>query len=78
MDDHPYYLAQSPQRGTEAQAKRDGQALLFIIAYVWLDKYFSRGDYLRQEWVKELIPGEVLRSNRSNSGAELPDRKPTS
>ena len=28
----------------EAQAKEMGSRYLFIVAYIWLEKYFSRGD----------------------------------
>jgi dolichol-phosphate mannosyltransferase len=27
-----------------------GSRYFFIVAYVWLEKYFSRGDYRRRAW----------------------------
>jgi len=34
--------------------KEMGSRYFFIIAYVWLEKYFSRGDYVRKEAAEEL------------------------
>jgi dolichol-phosphate mannosyltransferase len=36
--------------------KEMGSRYLFIVAYVWLEKYFSRGDYQRRDPVQHLAP----------------------
>lgn len=49
LDGDPDHLAKPPHRDRQAQDPRDGQPLFFIVAYVWLEKYFSRGDYRRPD-----------------------------
>jgi dolichol-phosphate mannosyltransferase len=39
---------------TKLKLKEMGSRYLFIVLYVWLEKYFSRGDYTR---VQPLLPG---------------------
>ena len=34
--------------------KEMGSRYFFIIAYVWLEKYFSRGDYVRKQKAETL------------------------
>jgi dolichol-phosphate mannosyltransferase len=43
--------------------KEMGSRYFFIIAYVWLEKYFSRGDYVRKESVQELeeVEGAIFK-----------------
>jgi hypothetical protein len=45
MDHYPDQLAQPPHRNAQAENKGNGKPLSFICFYVWLEKYFSRGDY---------------------------------
>jgi dolichol-phosphate mannosyltransferase len=35
--------------------KEMGSRYFFIVAYVWLEKYFSRGDYRKQAAIREPI-----------------------
>jgi dolichol-phosphate mannosyltransferase len=48
-----------------------GSRYLFIILYVWLEKYFSRGDYRRREAPAPEATGEVVasRSMAAKAGA---------
>lgn len=41
------------RRAGEAKLKEMGSRYFFIIMYVWLEKYFSRGDYRRQMHLKK-------------------------
>jgi dolichol-phosphate mannosyltransferase len=45
------------RRSGEAKLKikEMGSRYLFIVAYVWLEKYFSRGDYLKTDSVRKVI-----------------------
>jgi len=45
LDRDSNYLAQPPHRGPKLKIKEMGSRYLFICLYVWLEKYFSRGDY---------------------------------
>lgn len=42
---------------SKLKIKEMGSRYLFVCAYVWLEKYFSRGDYRKPE--KALTPGEA-------------------
>ena len=42
---------------TKLMLKEMGSRYLFIILYVWLEKYFSRGDYRKQGPVSEQVSG---------------------
>jgi dolichol-phosphate mannosyltransferase len=46
---------------TKLQLKEMGSRYLFIVAYVWLEKYFSRGDYRRRYAVSDTHPGNDTR-----------------
>ena len=41
-----------------------GSRYLFIIMYVWLEKYFSRGDYVRPARLPEIGTVEVESEKR--------------
>jgi len=45
------------RRSGEAKLKikEMGSRYLFIVAYVWLEKYFSRGDYLKTDSVRKVM-----------------------
>jgi hypothetical protein len=43
----PLHLAQPPHRHAKLKIKEMGSRYLFLCLYVWLEKYFSRGDYMR-------------------------------
>ena len=49
LRDHPDLLAQSEVRLAKLKIKEMGSRYFFICAYVWLEKYFSRGDYRRKD-----------------------------
>ncbi len=44
-------MAKSPHWAAKLKLKEMGSRYLFICLYVWLEKYFSRGDYRRAESV---------------------------
>lgn len=46
--------------------KEMGSRYFFIVAYVWLEKYFSRGDYLRKEPSAAPEPVDQYSSSPSN------------
>jgi len=48
LDDGADHVAQPEDRRFEVKIKEMGSRYLFICLYVWLEKYFSRGDYRRQ------------------------------
>ena len=45
MNRHTGHLAQPSHRVAKVKIKEMGARYLFIVLYVWLEKYFSRGDY---------------------------------
>ncbi len=44
----PDHLAQPPHGEAKLKIKEMGSRYLFICLYIWLEKYFSRGDYRKQ------------------------------
>jgi dolichol-phosphate mannosyltransferase len=42
---------------TKLRLKEMGSRYFFIVAYVWLEKYFSRGDYRRRYFPRDTDPG---------------------
>jgi hypothetical protein len=53
LDGGSDHLAQPALRRGETENQGNGQPLFFICAYVWLEKYFSRGDALAQAAFRE-------------------------
>ena len=45
VDRHTGHLAQPSHRVAKVKIKEMGARYLFIVLYVWLEKYFSRGDF---------------------------------
>jgi hypothetical protein len=45
MDHYPDHLAESPHWNCKLKIKEMGSRYLFVCLYVWLEKYFTRGDY---------------------------------
>jgi hypothetical protein len=41
------YVAESSDGDAKLKIREMGSRYFFIVAYVWLEKYFSRGDYRR-------------------------------
>ncbi len=39
--------------------KEMGSRYFFIVAYIWLEKYFSRGDYVKHEPAPAVEPTEI-------------------
>lgn len=50
--------------------KEMGSRYLFICLYVWLEKYFSRGDYRRE--AREIAQSEEAESRLASAGKSLP------
>ncbi len=49
--------------------KEMGSRYLFICLYIWLEKYFSRGDYLKQG-IKFPLPGDPSKSETDSGASE--------
>ena len=45
----PWGLPDFAQTTTSFKIREMGSRYFFIVAYVWLEKYFSRGDYRRAD-----------------------------
>jgi hypothetical protein len=51
LDSYSDNLAKSKSGASELKIKEMGSRYLFICLYVWLEKYFSRGDYRKNDAV---------------------------
>lgn len=49
------------------QIQEMGSRYLFICLYVWLEKYFSRGDYRKAQVDRETTPRQVVESNQGKA-----------
>ena len=48
MESRTYFMEESSKGEAKLKLKEMGSRYFFIVAYLWLEKYFSRGDYKRK------------------------------
>ena len=45
MENHTNFMEKSKKGESKLKLREMGSRYFFIIAYLWLEKYFSKGDY---------------------------------